>query len=174
MRKSLQNEIPKSRINIQLDVETGSAIEKKELPMKLLVIGDFSQGRNQEKLKKREKVSVSKNNLDKVLSDFSPNLSLIIKNTLNGSNEDIQINLNFSSFNDFNPQSLAHQIPALRKLIAMRNLLKELKSNILDDLTLCRKLEAVLNDQVSRDVLSQKLSELSPIDDMKELTGVMR
>ncbi len=171
MRKSLQNEIPKARINIQLDVETGSGVEKKELPMKLLVLGDFSRGKTKGRVVKRERIGVSKNNVDKVIADLNPEINIVVKNKLNNNNDDMQVKLDFSSLKDFNPQSVALKIPQLKKLIAMRNLLKELKSNVLDDLDLRRKLEAILSNQDNRKSLQEELTKIAPIDSMSELTG---
>jgi type VI secretion system protein ImpB len=44
MADSFQNEVPKARINLKLDLHTGGASKKMELPLKLLVAGDFSNG----------------------------------------------------------------------------------------------------------------------------------
>lgn len=167
MRKSLQNEIPKSRVNIQLDLDTGSGVEKKELPMKLLVLGDFSRGKTIGNVNKRERINVHKNNIDKVLADFSPQLNIIVPDKINNSDE-VQMKLTFSSFKDFNPQAIANQIPQLRKLLGMRNLLKELKGTILDDMALRKKLEAVINDEDKKNMLQQELTVIAPLDLVKE------
>ena len=45
MAESFQNEVPKARVNIKLDLHTGGAQKKVELPLKLLVMGDYSNGR---------------------------------------------------------------------------------------------------------------------------------
>jgi type VI secretion system protein ImpB len=39
MANSFQNEIPKARVNIKLDLHTGNGQKKVELPLKLLVTG---------------------------------------------------------------------------------------------------------------------------------------
>ncbi|WP_387696208.1 type VI secretion system contractile sheath small subunit, partial [Photorhabdus sp. RM157S] len=70
--QSFQNEIPKARINIKLDLHTGGAQKKVELPLKLLVMGDYSHGQEQRPLSEREKVSINKNNFDNVMAEFSP------------------------------------------------------------------------------------------------------
>jgi len=170
MRKSLQNEIPKARVNIQLDVETGNGVEKKELPMKLLVLGDFSRGKTLGNVNKRERVNVHKNNIDKVLADFSPELNFVVNDKLNHRDE-MQVKLTVSGFKDFSPQAVANQIPQLRKLIGMRNLLKELKGTILDDVSLRKKLESIVNDENHKQILQKELMAIAPIDTMAELTG---
>ena len=68
---SFQNEVPKARVNIKLDLHTGGAKKNVELPLKLMVMGDYSNGREQRSLSERSKVGVDKNNFDNVLAEFS-------------------------------------------------------------------------------------------------------
>lgn len=72
MSNSFQNEIPKARVNIKLDVHTGGAQKKMELPLKLVVMGDYSNGKETRPLSEREKVNINKNNFNSVLADYSP------------------------------------------------------------------------------------------------------
>ncbi len=72
MAQSFQNEIPKARINIKLDLHTGGARKKVELPLKLLVMGDDSHGQEQHPLSEREKGDINKNNFDRGLAEFRP------------------------------------------------------------------------------------------------------
>ncbi|PJO21226.1 type VI secretion system contractile sheath small subunit, partial [Burkholderia glumae] len=73
---SFQREIPKSRVSITLDLHTGGARKKVELPLKLLVAGDFSAGREQAPLAERKKINIDKNNFDAVLADYAPDLKI--------------------------------------------------------------------------------------------------
>ncbi len=82
MSDSFQSEVPKARINLKLDLHTGGASKKTELPLKLLVAGDFSHGQESAPLSERKKVNLNKNNFDAVLSEYSPNVNLTVKNTL--------------------------------------------------------------------------------------------
>lgn len=43
MADSFQNEVPKARINLRLNLHTGGAQKKVELPLKLLTVGDLSR-----------------------------------------------------------------------------------------------------------------------------------
>ncbi|WP_145501561.1 type VI secretion system contractile sheath small subunit, partial [Yersinia similis] len=79
---SFQNEIPKARINIKLDLHTGGAQKKMELPLKLLVMGDYSNGQEQRPLSEREKLNINKNNFNSVLAEFQPSLKLSVPDTL--------------------------------------------------------------------------------------------
>ena len=95
MADSFQTEVPKARINLKLDLHTGGASKKTELPLKLLVTGDFSHGQETETISEREKVNINKNNFDSVLSDYSPKINIAVKNTLAGDGSEENVSLVF-------------------------------------------------------------------------------
>lgn len=136
MASSQLRDIPQARVNITLDVDTGNGKTKKELPMKLLVLGDFSR---QKKSSSLQKIPVNKFNLDQVIKQLSPQLT---RQTAAGARR-----VQFSSINDFNPPALVKQVPELRRLLAMRHLLKDLKANLIDDQPLSAALNRVWQDK---------------------------
>ena len=158
---SFQNEVPKARINIKLDLHTGGAQKKVELPLKLMVMGDYSNGREQSPLSERGKVDINKNNFDNVLAEFSPSLKLAVENTLAGDASDTSVDLSFQSMRDFEPEQVARQIPQLRALLAMRNLLRDLKSNLLDNATFRNELERILKNEALSNELRAELAALA-------------
>lgn len=83
-----------------------------ELPLKLLVTGDFSNGQEQRALSEREKVNVNKNNFDSVLAEFSPALNISVENTLAGDGSEENVRLTFRDMKDFTPEQVARQIPS--------------------------------------------------------------
>jgi type VI secretion system protein ImpB len=159
---SFQNEVPKARINIKLDLHTGDAQKKTELPLKLMVMGDYSNGKEQRPLSERSKVAIDKNNFDSVLAEFSPELSLTVANTLVEDASEAEVVLGFQSMKDFEPEQVARQIPQLRALLAMRNLLRDLKSNLLDNARFRLELERILMDEALTDELRGELAALAP------------
>lgn len=162
MSNSYQNEIPKARVNIKLDVHTGNASKKMELPLKLLVTGDFSNGREQRVLSEREKINVNKNNFDSVLAEFSPALNISVENTLTGDGSEENVSLTFREMKDFTPEQVARQIPQLKAMLAMRNLLRDLKANLLDNVTFRKELETILKNPALSKELRSELSALAP------------
>jgi type VI secretion system protein ImpB len=162
MSNSYQNEIPKARVNIKLDLHTGNASKKMELPLKLLITGDFSNGQEQRVLSEREKVNVNKNNFDSVLAEFSPSLNISVENTLAGDGSEENVKLTFSNMKDFTPEQVARQIPQLKAMLAMRNLLRDLKANLLDNVTFRKELETILKNPALSDELRSELSALAP------------
>lgn len=159
---SFQNEVPKARINIKLDLHTGGAQRKVELPLKLMLMGDYSNGKEQRPLSERPKVNINKNNFDSVLSDLSPCLKLVVEDTLSGDGGETPIELSFQRMKDFEPEQVARQIPQLRALLAMRNLLRELKANLLDNATFRAELERILKDEALSNELLKELAALAP------------
>ncbi|WP_063869607.1 type VI secretion system contractile sheath small subunit, partial [Enterobacter hormaechei] len=112
--------------------------------LKLLTVGDFSNGKENRPLSEREKINVNKNNFNSVLSEFNPEVNLTVPNTMAGDGSEESIKLNFSDIKDFEPEQVARQIPQLRAMLAMRNLLRDLKSNLLDNATFRKELEKIL------------------------------
>ncbi|AVF37546.1 type VI secretion system contractile sheath small subunit [Rahnella sikkimica] len=162
MSNSFQEEIPKARVNIKLDLHTGGAQKKVELPLKLMVMGDYSNGKETRPLSEREKVNINKNNFNSVMADFSPSLNLTVENTLAGDRSEESVSLNFKEMKDFEPEQVARQIPQLRAMLAMRNLLRDLKSNLLDNATFRKELETILKDDNLSDDLRAELAALAP------------
>ena len=160
MADSFQNEVPKARVNLKLDLHTGGATRKTELPLKLLVAGDFNNGQGTALLSERNKVNVTKNNFDAVLSEYSPRLNLTVKNTLADDGSEDNVSLIFNSVNDFSPEQVARQTPPLKAMLSMRNLRRDLKANLLDNQTFRKELEKILLDPSLSAELSRELSAL--------------
>lgn len=164
MANSFQNEIPKARVNIKLDLHTGNGQKKMELPLKLLVTGDFSNGQEQRPLSEREKVDINKNNFSSVLEKFNPSVNIAVQNTLAGDSSEENIRLTFKDMKDFEPEQVARQIPQLKAMLAMRSLLRDLKSNLLDNSTFRKELELILRDPALSSELRGEIAALAPKD----------
>lgn len=159
---SFQNEVPKARVNIRLDLHTGGAQRKVELPLRLMLMGDYSNGREQRSLSARNKVDINKNNFDSVLAEYSPTLKVCVENTLLECASETVAELSFRAMKDFEPEQVARQIPQLRALLAMRNLLRDLKSNLLDNNTFRQEFERILRDDTLSNDLRAELALLAP------------
>ena len=160
MSNSYQNEVPAARVNIELDLHTGGSKKKVELPLKILSVGDYGRGKDKRTLSEKEKVSINKNNFDAVLKDFKPEVALNVPNTLADDGSNVNVNISFESMNDFSPEQVAKKIPQLRSLLAMRNLLRDLKSNLLDNATFRYELEKIVKDEQLSDELRAELEAI--------------
>src|SRR5207245_9637626 len=70
------------RVNITYEVETGGAIEVRELPFVMGVLADFAGHPTEElpKLKDRKFVEVTLDNFDDVLGSMKPHLHMTVDN----------------------------------------------------------------------------------------------
>jgi type VI secretion system protein ImpB len=145
------------RVQITYDVEVGDAIENKELPFVLGVLGDYT-GHSKEplpKLKERKFVQIDRDNFDDVLKGMAPRLAMRVDNKLAAdADSQLSVELNFSKLEDFEPQNVVQQVDPLRQLLEARTRLSDLRNKMVAN----DKLEELL-DEVLRD--TQKLQELS-------------
>lgn len=158
MADSFQNEMPKARTNLMLNLHAGGASKKIELPLKLLVAGDFSNGQEFAPLPERNKVNLNKNNLNLVVSEYSKKNNPTIKNMLADDGSEDNISLTFQGMKDFTPEQVARQIPQLKTMFYMRNLVRDLKVNLLDNQAFRKELKKILLDPALSVELRAELS----------------
>jgi len=150
-KESLQKKIGRvrpPRVQITYDVETGGAIEKKELPFVVGVLADLS-GQPDKPLpaiKDRNFIETDRDNFDKVLAKMTPRLVYKVDNRLSDDDTKIGVELKFSSMEDFEPQNVVEQVEPLRKLIELRRKLSNLRSSLYGNDKLEKMLQQILND----------------------------
>ncbi|MEN8141296.1 MAG: type VI secretion system contractile sheath small subunit [Thermodesulfobacteriota bacterium] len=164
MADSFQKEIPKARINLSLDVETGDAKKTMELPLNMLVMGDFSNGKAEGRLAERERINITKNNFKAIMKNMAPQVTISVPNTSQDDESEIKVDLTLDSIDSFHPEQVAKQIPELHSLLAMRNLLKDLRSNLLDNIGFRKEMEKIVNDQPELEGLRQHLEKIIEAD----------
>ena len=168
-KESLQHKIDRvrpPRVQITYDVETGGAIELKELPFVVGVMGDFS-GKPEEPLpafKNRKFVEIDPDNFDQVLSGMSPRLAFTVDNKLQDDGSKMGVELKFNSIEDFEPDNFVQQVEPLRKLVEARQKLSDLLSKMDGN----DKLESMLEDIMSNADKQKQLSDALGIDGGKE------
>src|SRR5215470_19128015 len=150
-KESLQKKIGRvrpPRVQITYDVETGGAIEKKELPFVVGVLADLSGQPDKPLLtvKDRKFVEIDRDNFDKVLAKTEPRLAFKVDNKLSNDDTKIGVELRFSNMEDFEPQNVVEQVEPLRKLIELRRKLSNLRSSLYGNDKLEKMLQQILND----------------------------
>lgn len=159
-RESTQKKLERvrpPRVQVSYDVEIGGAIELKELPFVMGVLGDLS-GQPKEalpRLKDRRFVELTPDNFDAVLDSMKPHLAFSVENKLS---EDpnagqLKVDLNFKSMDDFEPDAVAKQVKPLKDLLDLRTKLSDLRGNLQTN----EKLDELLLDAVSN---TDKLNKL--------------
>jgi type VI secretion system protein ImpB len=157
-KESIQKRLSKvraPRVQLTYDVEKGDAIEQKELPMVVGVLGDFT-GQPEAplaKLRDRKFVNVDLDNFDDVMGGMAPRASFRVENKLSGTGGEFGVNLSFNSIEDFRPESVVNQVEPLRKLLEARTKLADLRNKLVGN----EKLEDLLSDVLSN---TEKLKSL--------------
>ena len=158
-KESIQHKLDRvrpPRVHITYDVEIGGAIENKELPFVLGVLGDFS-GQPEEPLprvKDRKLIEIDRDNFDQVLGAMKPRLTYRVDNKLTNDGSKMGVELNFKSMEDFHPDSVVQQVDPLRKLVTARQRLSDLLSKMDGN----DKLETILNEIASDTSAQAQLS----------------
>lgn len=168
-KESIQHKIDRvrpPRVQITYDVEVGGAIELKELPFVLGVMGDFV-GKPEEPLpaiKNRKFVEIDPDNFNQVMAGMKPRVAFSVENKMQDDGSKIGVDLKFNNIEDFEPDNIVQQVEPLRKLVEARQKLSDLRSKMDGN----DKLESMLNDIIS-DVDKQKqLSDALGIEKKEE------
>ncbi|MDX9788458.1 MAG: type VI secretion system contractile sheath small subunit [Desulfobacterales bacterium] len=168
-RESTQHKLDRvrsPRVHITYDVEIGDAIEMKEIPFVVGVIGDYS-GKPEEPLPKlmdRKFVEIDRDNFDNVLSGMKPRLTFQVDNKITDDNTQMGVELNFRSLEDFHPERVAEQIEPLRKLVEARSRLSDLVTKLDGN----DKLEALLQEAISSTDGIAALGKAAGVDKTKD------
>lgn len=159
-KESIQHKIDRirpPRVQITYDVEVGGALELKELPFVVGVLGDFV-GKPEEALpgvKQRKFIEVDRDNFDQVLSGMKPRLAFTTENKLQDDGSKMGVELKFNSMEDFEPDQIVQQVEPLRKLVDARQKLSDLLSKMDGN----DKLETLLNDVLANADKQKELSD---------------
>jgi type VI secretion system protein ImpB len=147
------------RVQLTYDVEIGDAIEQKELPFVMGVVGDFTGQQDPNnplpKLKDRKFVNVDLDNFDEVMEGMAPKASYRVKNKLSAEGGEFAVNLEFKQIDDFRPEAVVQQVEPLRKLLEARTKLSDLRNKLAGN----EKLEDILADVLTNTEKLKKLGD---------------
>ena len=131
-----------------------------ELPLKLMVLGDFTQREDDRSVEDREPISVDKNNFNDVMKGQGLGMTVSVPNKLVEDDPEAQmaVTLRFENINDFTPDAIVRQVPELARLLELRESLKALKGPLANVPEFRRKVQEMVSDEKARAAL---LSELN-------------
>lgn len=154
VQKRLQK-VRAPRVQMTYDVEIGDAIENKELPFVVGVVGDFGADPAAEKkrLKDRNFVNIDSSNFDEVLGGVAPVAQFRVPNHLSEAGGEFAVNLQFREMADFRPESVVQQVAPLKGLLEARTKLADLRNKLAGN----DKLEDILSDVLTN---TEKLGTL--------------
>jgi len=149
---------PRERVNIVYRPATGDAKEEVELPLKILVMGDFTGKADDRPLEDREPINIDKDNFNEVLKAQSVGVDVTVPNKLSGEpDEDMNVSLKFESMKDFTPEAVAKKTPELNRLLELREALGALKGPLSNLPNFRKKIQDLVKDEAAREKLLKEL-----------------
>lgn len=145
---------PKERVNIVYRTTIGDVKEDVELPLKTLILGDFTGKVDERPLEEREPINIDKDNFNEVMKAQGITLDFSVPNKLSDNPEDeLDINLKIESINDLGPEAIARQIPELQQLLELRDALRALKGPLANVPEFRKKIQQLIKDETAREKL---------------------
>ena len=165
---AIQDEIPKSRLTLRYKTEVNGQPEDLTLPMRFLVTGDFSQGSSKDRqidLEERNTRNMNGKNTAAIMKDMGLSLDYSVSNRINPDQEDdLQVNIPFDSMKSFSPDQVAKNVPKIKGLLMLKELLQEVVSNV-DNRKGYRKLLGELMG--NEEALKKMMEELKDFESFK-------
>jgi type VI secretion system protein ImpB len=149
-------------VNLFLEIKGEDGLKKTELPLRLLVLGDFKGREDEQPLEDREKINVNKDNFSDVMSSMQVHADLFVPNRLEPGGEELEVHLDIKNLDSLHPESIAQQVPELRRLLAMRNLLLDLRNRVITAREFRKRLESTVADRAALKDLLAELDRLVP------------
>lgn len=148
---------PRARINIRYKPATGSK-EEIELPLKVMMLGDYTQRADDTPLEERKAISIDKNNFDKVLREQKLEVAFNAQDRLSDkSGGEMAVQLKIQSMKDFGPEAVAEQVPELKKLTELREALMAVRGPLATQKDFVRKLTGLLQNEADVEKLLKEL-----------------
>jgi type VI secretion system protein ImpB len=151
---------PKERVNILYKTELGGAQEEVELPLNILVMGEYNPvvPEDEKSLEDRKTVGIDKDNFNDVLEKQNLGLTASVPDKLSGQKDaSLTVDIKFKNLNDFGPEAVVNQVPELKKLLELRKALTALKSPLGNVPAFRKKLQSLLGDEANRARLMAEL-----------------
>jgi type VI secretion system protein ImpB len=150
---------PKERVNIVYRPATGDAKEEVELPLKLLVVGDFTGKPDDRMVEDRNPINIDKDNFNEVMKGQNLNVDVNVADKLSGDpDSELSLSLKFESIKDFNPENIAKNTPELNKLLELREALQALKGPMSNRPEFRKKIQEIVKDEAARGKLLKELN----------------
>jgi type VI secretion system protein ImpB len=161
---TVQDEVPKSRITLTYKTEVDGEPAVVNLPFRLMVLGDFSNGSSKDRsvdLEERGLRSFDGRNTNAIMKDMGISLDMVVANKINPNEEGMRVKLSLSSLNSFSPDEIAKQVPQVRSLMLLKKLLEEIQSNMANKKEFIQLLNKLASSQSLIAGLKEKLKDFS-------------
>ncbi len=149
---------PKERVNILYKPATGDAKEEVELPLKVLVLSDFTKKKDKRVVEDRKPIDIDKSNFNEVMENMNLTLDFNVSDKLSGvEGEELPVKINIKSMRDFQPENLGKQVPELKKIIELRQAIMALKGPMGNIPSVRKTIQGILENDDTRKQLIKEL-----------------
>tara|TARA_R110002020_G_scaffold56074_17_gene155316 strand:- start:1648 stop:2142 length:495 start_codon:yes stop_codon:yes gene_type:complete len=159
-------------VNIRYKPATGNAREEVELPLKLLMLGDYTLKADETPIEDRKLSDINKDNFNDVMRSHDLSVDMNVDNKLEETEgaepEQMPVSLKFETLKDFEPENVARQVPELNRLLELREALVALKGPLGNVPAFRKMIQGMLDDSDQREKL---LSELTAVTEAKRDEG---
>lgn len=153
-----QSVAPKERVNIVYKTQVGDAQEEMELPLKILMVGDYTGRVDETPVEERKPINIDKENFNEVMAKQNLAVKVQVPDKLSGEQDaSLNVELKFKSLADFGPEGLVNQVPELKKLLDLRAALTALKGPLGNIPAFRKKIQGLLGDAAGREKLMKEL-----------------
>ncbi len=154
---------PKERVNIVYKADTNGLTEEIELPLKVMIVGEFTTNIDETRLEEKKTIDLNKNNFNSVMKEQNLKLNTIVDNKMLESDEvddsaSMELTLDFQKVKDFEPDSIIQNVPELKKLYDLRESLKALKGPLGNIPEFRKLLEKTIKDTQSREKILKEIN----------------
>lgn len=149
---------PRERVNIVYKSSTGDMEEDVELPLKQLVVGDFTDKFSNQRFEQRKATNVDSSTFNDVLKAYDVKVNVTVPNRLSDDPEaELNVSLDFKTIKDFGPEAIANKVPELKKILELREALLALKGPLSNVPEFRSKIQDLIADDTQRDKLLDEL-----------------
>jgi len=153
-----QTVAPKERVNIVYKSQVGDQQGEAELPLKILMVGDYTGKPDDTPLEDRKPINVDKDNFNEVMAKQNLEVAIQVPNKLSDEKDAmLDLKLQFKKLDDFGPEGVVNQVPELRKLLELRAALTALKGPLGNIPAFRKKIQSMLGDDAARKQLMKEL-----------------
>ncbi|MFW5443458.1 MAG: type VI secretion system contractile sheath small subunit [Methylococcaceae bacterium] len=152
---------PKERINIKYVPAIDGSTEEVELPLKMVVVGDFKGHEEDTPVEDRPAINVDKQNFNDVMRETKLSVDINVPDRISNENDSsLSVNLKLDTLKDFSPDSIARNVPELNKLLELREALVALKGPLGNIPAFRKQLQDLISDEASRSELAKELENV--------------
>lgn len=161
---SVQEEVPKSRITLTYKTEVDGEPAVVDLPLRMMVLGDFSNGSSKDRkvdLDQRSLRSLDGSNINSIMRDMDIGLDMVVPDKINPQGQDLRVHLKLDHLNSFSPEEVAKQVPQIRSLLLLKKLLEEIQSNVANKKEFASLLNKLFSSETLLTQMREKLEKFS-------------